>query len=134
MVGTLGSQIKKMSKIDNESEASLLNMLTNVLVIISIVIGSMLIVGYFYIAAWLISRRKDKREPLSWLAMLFASLSVLVLFIAWMIHEPLAKDFFPVFFVISIVIGLVLRESAISPYKLAKFWSNFQNRGRNRRE
>ena len=109
-------------------------MLTNVLIIITIVIGLTLMVGYFYIAAWLIPRRKDKRVPLSWLAMLFASLSVLVLFVAWMIHEPLAKDFFPAFFVISIVIGLVFRESAISPYKLAKFWSNFQNKGRNRRE
>lgn len=108
-------------------------MLTNALIIISIVIGLALMVGYFYIAAWFIPRRKDKRESLSWLAMLFASLSVLALFTAWMIHEPLAKDFFPAFFVISIVIGLIFRESAISPYRLAKFWSNLQNRDRNRR-
>jgi hypothetical protein len=108
-------------------------MLTNVLIIITIAIGLTLMVGYFYIAAWLIPRRKDKRENLSWLAMLFASLSVLVLFIAWMMHEPSAKGFFPAFVVISIIIGLVFRESAISPYKLAKFWSNFRNRDRNRR-
>ena len=109
-------------------------MFTNILFIVTVVTGLLLMVGYFYIATWLIPRRKERRQQLSWLSMLLSSLSVFVLFIAWTIYEPLAKDFYPAFFVISIIIGLVFRESAISPYKLAKFWSNFQNKDRNRKE
>jgi hypothetical protein len=51
-----------------------------------------------------------------------------------MMHEPLAKDFLPVFVIISIIIGLISRESAISPYRLAKFWQKFQTKNREKQE
>ncbi len=105
-------------------------MFTSSLLVITIVIGLILMAGYFYVAGWLMPKRKDQAQPLSWLAMFLATLSILVLFIAWMIHDPLAEDLFPAFLVISIVVGLVFRESAISPNKLAKFWSGFHNKNR----
>ena len=97
-------------------------MFTNILTVLIVAVCLLLFIGYFYIALWLIPKQEERRQILSWLAFLFPALSVLFLSFVWRMHEPLAKDFLPAFLVISVVIGLLFRELAISPYRLAKFW------------
>jgi hypothetical protein len=107
----------------------LINMLF--LFILSIVIGVILFCTYFYVAIWLIPNFENRRQSLSWLAMLLATFSFLLIFIAWMLQEPSVREFLPAFVVISIILGLAFRESAISPFELVKFWSKLRNREKN---
>ena len=80
---------------------------------------------YTYLAIWRIPMETERIENLGWLAMICASAATFCLLLAWRLKEPLAKDFLPVFLVISLVIGYLFRESAISPYKLEDFWLKF---------
>lgn len=103
-------------------------MLVNILTILLIAISVTLLLGYFYIDIWLIPKQEGRRQALSWIAFAFTSLAVFLLTVAWRLHEPLAKDFLPAFVVISLLIGLLFRESAISPYRLANFWRKLQKK------
>jgi hypothetical protein len=68
-------------------------------------------------------KEEENRENLSWIAMLASSSSIFCALLAWRLVEPLAKDFLFIFFMISVLLGYLFRQSAISPYKLAEFWS-----------
>lgn len=81
-----------------------------------------LMLGYFYLADWVIPRSQDRRRFWGWLTFPLSSLSILSLCLIWMLWEPLAQDFLPAFIVISLGIGFIFRESAVSPYSLADFW------------
>lgn len=82
---------------------------------------------YAYLALWRIPKEKEGREKLSWYIMICAASATFCLLLAWRIKEPLAKDFLPVFFIISLIIGYLFRESEISSYKLVEFWSKLEN-------
>ncbi len=97
-------------------------MISTILFIGLIIIGVCLLGVYNYIALWQISRETENREKLGWYCMLSFSTAIFCLLIAWRIKEPLAKDFLPVFFIFSLILGFLARESATSPYKLANFW------------
>lgn len=102
------------------------NILFTGLLISSIWLG----IIYTYIAVWRIPKEAEQRETLSWYAMISASGAIFCLLLAWRVKEPLAKDFIPVFFILSLIIGYLLRESAISPFQLAGFWSKFGSSSR----
>jgi hypothetical protein len=97
--------------------------------VLNILFGGLLFSGiclwilYAYLALWRIPKEKQNREKLSWYTMICASAGTFCFFLAWRLKEPLAKDFLPVFFILSLIVGYLFRESAISPYKLAEFWS-----------
>lgn len=77
---------------------------------------------YFYLAVWRIPREKGNTELLGLYTMGCASVATFCLLLAWRIKEPLARDFVPVFLVLSLVIGYLFRASALSPFKLGEFW------------
>ncbi len=87
-----------------------------------ILAGIYLLIVYNYIALWRIPRETENREKLGWCAMLYSSIAIFCLLLAWRLKEPLAKDFLPVFFILSLIAGFLARESAMSSYTLAKFW------------
>ncbi|MBE7435991.1 MAG: hypothetical protein HS100_18890 [Anaerolineales bacterium] len=87
--------------------------------------GVSLWITYTYIALWQIPRLQGERNKLGWYAMLIASAGTFSLFLSWWITEPLAKNFLPIFFIFSLIIGYFARVSAISPFELAEFWSKF---------
>jgi hypothetical protein len=97
-------------------------MISTILFVGLIIIGVCLLGVYNYIALWRISKETENREKLGWYCMFCVSTAVFCLLIAWRIKVPLAKDFLPVFFIFSLILGFLARESATSPYKLAKFW------------
>ena len=93
-----------------------------------IIIGICLLILYNYIALWRIPREAENRESLGWYSMLCVSTAIFCLLVAWRIKEPLAKDFLPVFFIFSMGMGFMGRESATSPYKLANFWKKLNTK------
>lgn len=88
-----------------------------------VTIGAFLIIGYYYLVVRIMPRNEGKVKILGWVSMIIISLAVLAFFTCWMLWEPLAKDFFPAFVIISLVVGFLFMKSAVSPYRLAEFWS-----------
>lgn len=112
-------------------------MISQILNIFLIAIGFLLFVGYFYLAGRLIPRHKNdklKRNKLGWLAMMMASFSIFLFSLAWMIREAWPKEFILVFLIISVFIGFLARESAISPYRLGEFWFKLGEKYRKKKD
>lgn len=103
-------------------------MLQAILFITLLLIGGCLIIFYEYVTLWKIPREKEKRIVWSWVAFLCSAMSTFSFLLAWIVHDPRAGEFFPVFIIFSVIIGFLFRESAISPYRLMEFWSSFKKR------
>ena len=99
-----------------------------------VALGIVLLLGYFYLIIKIMPRNRDRIRRLGWYAMLLISISFLLFFSSWMLWEPLARVFLPIFVVISLFIGFLFRTSAISPYQLARFWGNIEKKLRDKKD
>ena len=90
--------------------------------------------AYNYIALYLISRKAQHREMLGWKAMFLVATSIFCLLYAWSLEEPLAEEFLPAFIVLSLIVGIFFRQSALSPYKLAEFWIKLFSKRRDKKD
>jgi hypothetical protein len=109
-----------------------MDLLLNIIFSGLIIAGCYMAFQYAHIAIWRLGREKENRKTLSLHAFLYgfgATFSFLLLVV---VKEPLAKGFLPLFFVISIIMGVILRDSALSPIRsaeiLSKLLSQIQNR------
>ena len=97
-------------------------MYKTILTIIAIVISIIVFILYSYIALWLIPKNPAKRNQLGWTAMAIISIAVFALLLTTQLWDFRLLEFTPVFILISPVLGLLFRESAISPFQLADWW------------
>lgn len=97
-------------------------MYKTILTIIAIVISIIVFILYTYIALWIIPKNPDKRKQLGWTAMAIISVAVFALLLTTQLWDSRFLEFTPVYIIFSMLLGLLFRESAISPFHLADWW------------
>jgi prepilin signal peptidase PulO-like enzyme (type II secretory pathway) len=97
-------------------------MYKTILTIIAIVISIIVFILYSYIALRLIPTYPEKRKRLGWTATAITSVAVFGLLLTTQLWDSRLNVFTPVFIIFSLLLGLLFRESAISPFHLADWW------------
>ena len=86
------------------------------------ILGITSLLGYFYIVIWVMPQKQERLQELSWLCWLCVFVAVIAFASAGAITSIMVRTVFPLFIFIALIIGLILRQSAISPYELSEYW------------
>src|SRR5215216_1845211 len=110
--------------------------LSDVFFIGSLIAGFYMALKYAHIAVWRLSMEQANQEKLSWYAMFYGAGSTFAFLLALVVKEPAAIQFLPHFFVFSLIMGFLLRESAMNPVRsraiLSKLRAQFQRSSQDR--
>jgi uncharacterized membrane protein YoaK (UPF0700 family) len=78
--------------------------------------------------------KKDKLQELSWLCWLSIFLAIIAFALAGAINSAKIRSVFPLFILVALMIGLLFRQSAISPYELAEYWLRRAKKNKNQNQ
>lgn len=99
-------------------------LIANILSIVLMIFAFLCMLGYFYVVLWVMPDKKEKLQELSWLCWLCIFLAIIAFAIAGAINSAEVRGIFPLFILVALIIGLLFRQSAISPYELSDYWLN----------
>ena len=97
-------------------------LIANILSTVLMFFAFFCVLGYFYVVIWVMPHKKEKLQELSWLCWLCIFLAIIVFALAGAINSAEVRRVFPLFIFMALIIALVFRQSAISPYELSEYW------------
>jgi uncharacterized membrane protein YoaK (UPF0700 family) len=97
-------------------------LIANILSIVLTIFAFLCVLGYFYVVIWVMPHKKEKLQELSWLCWLCIFLAIILFALAGAINSAEVRGVFQIFILVAFMIGLLFRQSAISPYELSEYW------------